>query len=558
MANLQSHIFLPALRKLRAEVNRYRVFLPNIMFIHFFCLLYLPSLVQTDASLLPAIRSNDLQKVKTLLTAGADISVADEDGDNALMYAALYSTDTCMRWLLEKGADPNVQNKRGETALSWSTNDLRKTKLLLEYKADPDIKSKEGNTPFLVACVGASQSSIIQLMLEHGADPLVKNKRGETALVRVALFGDTADARLLLNRNVDIGVKGFDGQNALQYAIRAQNFEMAHWLLAHGADPNQHDNYKSNALSYASAVGDLELVKTLIPFSSYTFLINAGGCHSCHGQGIGGVAFALAKEKGFAIQDSILKQALDSIEGNWTQRMHYLAQNSDPAAVLISGGYDLWTFDANGIAPNKTNEMLAKNILHRQRKNGGWVVPSLRPPIEYYPFSGTAMAVRGLLKYLPPALQRDFQPRLQKAKEWMMNTTPYANEEKAFQLLGLKWAGGDIAFINQQAKKLIAAQHSNGGWSQLNTLPPDAYATGQSLYALHQSGQLPVSDPVYQKGISFLLKTQYPDGSWNVQTRSFPTVPYVDSGFPHDKNEFISAAGTNWATMALLLAVAHQ
>jgi hypothetical protein len=59
----------------------------------------------------------------------------------------------------------------------------------------------------------------------------------------------------------------------------------------------------------------------------------------------------------------------------------------------------------------------------------------------------------------------------------------------------------------------------------------------------------------YQKGISFLLRTQHDDGSWEVQSRTMPSIPYVASGFPYGDNQFISAAGSSWATMALLLAV---
>jgi len=66
---------------------------------------------------------------------------------------------------------------------------------------------------------------------------------------------------------------------------------------------------------------------------------------------------------------------------------------------------------------------------------------------------------------------------------------------------------------------------------------------------------LKADDSAYQKGISFLLKTQHEDGSWKVKSRSIPFVPFVFSGFPHDKDQFISAAGTNWASMALILAV---
>jgi len=292
----------------------------------------------------------------------------------------------------------------------------------------------------------------------------------------------------------------------------------------------------------------------ILQSSSHTFLINAGGCHSCHGQGIGGVVFSLAKHKGFVIQDTILNELLDSVHNNWTQRKHYLAQNDDPAAIIIGGGYDLWSFAANNIPTDKTKELLAKNMLQRQLKNGSWVAPNARPPIEYYSFSATAMAIKGIQVYLPPVFKNEVTKRVSMAKEWMMKTLPVANEEKIFQLLGLTWVNADATILKQQAKKLISAQHADGGWSQLDSLSSDAYATGQSLYALYQSGQLSTDDPVYQKGISFLLRTQYADGSWNVQTRSYPSVDYVYSGFPHKENQFISAAGTAWATMALLLA----
>ncbi len=242
------------------------------------------------------------------------------------------------------------------------------------------------------------------------------------------------------------------------------------------------------------------------------------------------------------------------MSNNWTQRKHYFAQNGDPAAILISGGYDLWAFAANRLPANKTTDLLAKNIMQRQTNTGAWVVPNPRPPIEYYSFSATAMAVKGLQNYLPPILRVDLPQRLANASRWMQNTAAVTNEEKIFQLLGLTWANGDKEFIKQQAQKLIATQHNDGGWSQLDSLPPDAYATGQALYALNQSGQLSTDAVAYRKGVNFLLRTQYPDGSWNVQTRSFPVVPYVDSGFPHGDNQFIAAAGSNWATMALLLA----
>jgi hypothetical protein len=64
---------------------------------------------------------------------------------------------------------------------------------------------------------------------------------------------------------------------------------------------------------------------------------------------------------------------------------------------------------------------------------------------------------------------------------------------------------------------------------------------------------LAASDPAYQQGIGFLLRTQLSDGSWLVRTRSSPFQQYKESGFPHGKDQWISAAGSSWAAMALSL-----
>ncbi len=293
----------------------------------------------------------------------------------------------------------------------------------------------------------------------------------------------------------------------------------------------------------------------LLQTSSHLFLENAGGCQSCHHQDLTAVSLSLAKEKGFTVNDTILNEIFDSVNSVIRSRKDVLSQNGDPVAIVMSSGYQLWALWANKYKSNKLIEMLVKNLMQRQIYDGSWVSPNPRPPLEYYAFSATALMVSALQYYSPPSLKPEIDQRIEKARTWMIKTIPENNEERIFQLLGLKWINGDKNFIHQQAKKLLATQHEDGGWSQLPTLESDSYATGQALYALYETGQLKTNDPAFEKGIAFLLKTQYEDGSWKVKSRSIPFVPFVQNGFPHDKDQFISAAGTNWATMALTLAV---
>ena len=81
----------------------------------------------------------------------------------------------------------------------------------------------------------------------------------------------------------------------------------------------------------------------------------------------------------------------------------------------------------------------------------------------------------------------------------------------------------------------------------------NAYSTGKALVALQTAG-FSVSDPAYQRGVQFLMNNQMEDGSWYVKTRAGALQPYFDNGFPYAFDQWISAAATSWATMALTLA----
>jgi hypothetical protein len=59
------------------------------------------------------------------------------------------------------------------------------------------------------------------------------------------------------------------------------------------------------------------------------------------------------------------------------------------------------------------------------------------------------------------------------------------------------------------------------------------------------------SDPVYQRGVRYLLDTQFPDGSWYVRSRAVKLQPYFQSAFPYDHDQWISNSATAYAVMVL-------
>jgi squalene cyclase len=158
--------------------------------------------------------------------------------------------------------------------------------------------------------------------------------------------------------------------------------------------------------------------------------------------------------------------------------------------------------------------------------------------------------MRALQLYTPHADEGAYGQSIELAAEWLAKAQPKNNEDRAWRLLGLAWAGKNNAARQRAMQGLLAVQRADGGWSDLDSMESSAYATGKALYALQIAG-LSATDAAYERAVQFLLSTQLEDGSWHVRTRAMAFQPYFDAGFPHGFDQWISAAGTSWATMAL-------
>jgi hypothetical protein len=172
--------------------------------------------------------------------------------------------------------------------------------------------------------------------------------------------------------------------------------------------------------------------------------------------------------------------------------------------------------------------------------------------MEDSPIQGAAFALRALQLYPLPARRDEMRRRVERARDYLAGSRPVSFNQQVFQLLGLCWAGESRESLSPRVAAVLAKQGADGGWAQLDGLPPDAWATGQALVALHTAG-LATTDPAFEKGVRFLLRSQFDDGSWYVRSRAWPFQPHFESEFPHGKDQWISAAGTAWAAMALLL-----
>jgi hypothetical protein len=190
-------------------------------------------------------------------------------------------------------------------------------------------------------------------------------------------------------------------------------------------------------------------------------------------------------------------------------------------------------------------------VLARQMPDGRWLGNGLnRPPSEYSVISHTAIAAGGLVAYPLPGRRKDIDESLRKARQWLLAADAKSAEERAMKLMGLVWTRAPHAAVATAIQSIRDTQETGGGWSQFARTDADAYATGLSLYALHVAG-VSAKDAAYRKGVAFLLRTQYQDGPWLVRSHSFPVQRYFESGFPFGRHQWISTAGTSWASLAI-------
>ncbi len=289
----------------------------------------------------------------------------------------------------------------------------------------------------------------------------------------------------------------------------------------------------------------------LLEQTSPTF-IKKGGCNSCHNQMLPAAAQAFARRRGVPT-GAPLAQLPPEVSETTTER--YVEYSIGGGGGINSLGYD---FFASATANKPADARMLAQIYFikgMQELEGNWSGGAgRRPPLAFDDFTPTAFMILALDRYAPAVDAVDTKARMVRARTWLTNAKPDRTQEHAFKVLGLAWSKADRRTIDTAVGGVRTLQATNGGWSQLPTMPTDAYATGLALYAMYVGG-VRVSDPAYQAGLQYLLSTQAADGTWHVKTRAIPLQPYFESGLPYEHDQWISAAGAAYATLAISAAV---
>lgn len=151
-----------------------------------------------------ACRGDD-RAIVTLLSHGAEVNTLDVQYSGVVGHAADRNYATCVRLLLEAGADPDIASAHGHkvgnplNVAARNASDTLVLKTLLDFGANVDSSGIDGMTG-LIHAARRDNASFATLLLEYGANINATSAAGQTPLTTAVAYNSHNVLRLLLDR----------------------------------------------------------------------------------------------------------------------------------------------------------------------------------------------------------------------------------------------------------------------------------------------------------------------------------------------------------------------
>ncbi|UJR14534.1 hypothetical protein I4U23_001530 [Adineta vaga] len=310
------------------------------------------------SALMLAAEQGYFECVKLLVQAGADLELAPSGqlaltmnlcGQTPLFCAAKEGRTEIVKYLLDRGANPRVQNHYGVSAL-WipaQKGMLQVVELLLNAGADTHVApfgnladelNITGWTP-LYAAMKSRKFDVVKLLLKRGADPNAVTKLGSTPFLLASEICDLdiIEACVEANADLDFAPSGSDadnlnitGQTALFMATLKDRVDVVKFLIDKRAQVNVQNRYGVSPLLLCAESGNFELVQALV---------EAGADVNITPQG------DLAEENFLAGQTPLFGAAK---KGHVEICQYLIKNNADVNAVTMTGATPLYTATEEG------------------------------------------------------------------------------------------------------------------------------------------------------------------------------------------------------------------
>ena len=194
-----------------------------------------------DAALIDAARRGETDRVRELLSAGADVRGRDSNGQTALIAAAWGNHLEAARALIEAGADVNAKDPTEQSAYLISTSEGYVGLLRLTLAHGADVRSLDSyRGTGLIRAADRGHAGVVRELLRTDIEVDHVNRLGWTALLEAIILGDggprhTETVRLLLRAGADPELADAGGVTPLAHARERGQREVARLLEAAGA-----------------------------------------------------------------------------------------------------------------------------------------------------------------------------------------------------------------------------------------------------------------------------------------------------------------------------------
>ena len=184
---------------------------------------------------------------------------------SSLHIAVAKSAPNLARILLQKGANPNLEDFSGATPLHIAVKDRTKAMVQKSLHWDPANKRKDirSSTHIQIASSRGKNESILSSLIEKGADIEANDHKGRTPL-RMAIETDSPlSAQFLIRHGADVNATWIQ-EPLLCGAVREEKEWAVDLLLENGANLQAFDGKGRQALSYAVENGHESMFKVLL------------------------------------------------------------------------------------------------------------------------------------------------------------------------------------------------------------------------------------------------------------------------------------------------------
>jgi len=275
-----------------------------------------------------AIRTNDLDRIRSLIKGGVNLDIVDSSFQSALIIALQAEHREMSELLLFNSSRLDTPDSNNDRPIHIAARNgyLGIVSDLIRIKVDINAQDHLGNTALIIA-TRHDDKNMMNLLINNNADYSIKNKKSQSApqlaqildlqiaksvfakqgigiptqnkgyakvdiaafqqsinksgslykgwpLLNIAsLLGETAVVVQLLDQDANIQATDSSGNSAMHRAASKGQTETVNLLIKHGGKINAVNNRKETPLYLAAASGQLKTVKLLVKNGADTSII---------------------------------------------------------------------------------------------------------------------------------------------------------------------------------------------------------------------------------------------------------------------------------------------